>query len=424
MTQTAQKDSDDAEGRGKALGEHIRGTFGTALGEQMGVNTKSLRAFSESLAGLANAYTSGAQKLAPAVQGLRDVLQDAQSQGFTVSDDWKLQDTQRPNMHRAQAQEQLQPRLSSALTALDQADHETMGDIAKARQALYESPMPQLGLGQTPNPQQPPAQPDQPQPDDKQHDQGQPGDHVPGANAKPGDPGYVVPKAPGDPADYPSEPGWKSDVPGADNPPGYPPTGPGAQRDQNWKDYLAGKNPDGSLRPKGEIPAAYPNPESVSDKGLKVIGAAARQQGTRYVWGGGGPNGTSQPGTRDSYTDRNGVFHQGFGDSRHDYEHKGFDCSGLAEYSVFQATGYDPDHNSGAQLSKITSGANPAGVVVPPSEAQPGDLVYYGPKGSEHVAIYMGNGVTVETNTSGTPVHMQTRSSLDDGRGITVVHLK
>ncbi|WP_244431665.1 C40 family peptidase [Segniliparus rugosus] len=362
---------------------------------------------------------------------MREVLGLAQQNGFDVTDDWQLQETQRPGMRRAGIQEELQQRLSGAVTTLDQADNEVMGDVSKSHQALYDTPQPQFGLGQGAEPAQP--KPEEPKPEDKpktddpkpeETPQGQPGDHMPGPNGKPGDPGYVVPKAEGDAADYPSEPGWKSDVPGADNPPGYPPAGPGTQRDQNWKDYLAGKNADGSMRPKGQIPAAYPNPESVGDKGLKVIGAAARQQGTRYVWGGGGPNGTSQPGTRDSFTDQNGVFHQGFGDSRHDYEHKGFDCSGLAEYSVFQATGYDPDHNSKAQLGKITSGENPAGVVVPPSQAQPGDLVYYSPKGSEHVAIYMGNGVTVETNTSGTPVHMQTRISLDDGRGITVVHLR
>lgn len=242
---------------------------------------------------------------------------------------------------------------------------------------------------------------------------------VPGPNGKPGDPGYPVPHAPGDAADYPSEPGWKSDAQGAVNPPGYPPMPPGPQRDQNWKDYLGGKNADGTQRPRGQPPAAYPLPEAVQGKGLKIIGAAENQQGTRYVWGGGNNDGTTQSGLRDD----------GFADQRHDYEHRGFDCSGLTEYAIYQATGYDPDHFSGTQYENLVQSGNGTevwtGTTLDTSNLQPGDIIYYDggseTAGGQHVAIYMGNGVTVETNTSGTPVHSQAVTTYMDGTNIHVV---
>lgn len=243
---------------------------------------------------------------------------------------------------------------------------------------------------------------------------------VPGPDQKPGDPGYQVPHAPGDPADYPSEPGWKSDAQGAINPPGYPPMPPGPQRDQNWKDYLSGKNADGTQRPYGQPPAAYPLPEAVQDNGLKIVGAAQNQQGTRYVWGGGNKDGTTQSGLHDG---------GGLADQRHDYEHRGFDCSGLTEYSIYQATGYDPGHFSGTQYQNmLASGSGTevfTGTNLDTSNLQPGDIIYYdgssGIPGGQHVALYLGNGVTVETNTSGTPVHSQPVTTSMSGGNIRAV---
>jgi cell wall-associated NlpC family hydrolase len=400
MMQTAQKDSDDAEGRGKALGEHIRGTFGSALGEQMGVNTKSLRAFSESLTGLAAAYTGGAQKLAPTVQGLQDVLRDAQSQGFTVTDDWKIQDTQRPNMHRAQAQEQLQPRLSSALTALDQADHETMSDIAKARQALYESPMPQLGLGQTPAPQQHPNPKEPEHEDPKQQDHSQPGaSRDVGSEEKPGvtdvnDPNVKWKINPEE---------WKKSWHNpqvSDNPPGYT-GGPGPERDAAWQQYLANYPKNG----KGFLP----NPDAVQDKGLKTVGAAAQQLGTSYAWAGGDTNGPSKgvladkPDDSHVYGDNNRV---------------GFDCSGLAEYAAHQATlsadgkGVDIGGYTGSQVG------SPTMHTLPPGEApKPGDMVYYGSGEAHHVGIYVAPGVIINAPGSGVPVELDQRSTTPGSGG-------
>ncbi|MGC7367868.1 hypothetical protein RBA14_22845, partial [Mycobacteroides abscessus subsp. abscessus] len=52
-------------------------------------------------------------------------------------------------------------------------------------------------------------------------------------------------------------------IPMADNPPGYDQNvGPGPARDQAWKDYLSGKNADGTQRAIG-APMALPKPEAV-----------------------------------------------------------------------------------------------------------------------------------------------------------------
>jgi peptidoglycan DL-endopeptidase RipA len=271
----------------------------------------------------------------------------------------------------------------------------------------------------TPGGGQPPADPKQPKPDDPAPapapapDPPPPGadDPVPGPADKPGDPGYHVPHAPGDPADpqYGVPANWKTDAQGMANPPGYPPMPPGAQRDDNWRQYLGGKNGDGTQRPFGQPPPAYPLPEAVQDKGLKIIGAAENQQGTRYAWGGGNKDGTTK-GTSDG---------GGTADKRGDLNHTGFDCSGLAEYSIYQATGHDPGHFSGTQFAEMTKGGdNSFGTVVQaaptldPANLRPGDIIYEDSAktgvAGQHVKIYMGNGVTVETSESGTPAHSQT----------------
>ncbi|RMI35166.1 NlpC/P60 family protein [Nocardia stercoris] len=202
-----------------------------------------------------------------------------------------------------------------------------------------------------------------------------------------------------------SEKGWNVTAQAADNPPGYPDLPPGTERDENWKKYLNGTNADGSTRPAGETPTSYPNPNAVNDPGLKVIGTAQTQQGTRYTWGGGSPKGTSQ-----GQTDNGGDA-----DKYHDVKYNGFDCSGLTEYSYAQGTG---DQNfpkgSGQQYQylmnnggTIVAQQQTQGTPLNTSTMQPGDIIYYGPQGSQHVAMYMGNGVTVETNQSGTPAHSQ-----------------
>lgn len=59
-----------------------------------------------------------------------------------------------------------------------------------------------------------------------------------------------------------------------------------------------------------------------------------------------------------------------------------FDCSGLVMYALQKAFGKSFSHYSGAQYNATTPVSNP----------QPGDLVFFGPGGSDHVGVYAGGG--------------------------------
>ena len=59
-----------------------------------------------------------------------------------------------------------------------------------------------------------------------------------------------------------------------------------------------------------------------------------------------------------------------------------FDCSGLVMYALEKAFHKSFPHYSGAQYSQTVAVSDP----------QPGDLVFFGPGGSEHVGVYAGGG--------------------------------
>ncbi|HZE16486.1 MAG TPA: NlpC/P60 family protein, partial [Mycobacterium sp.] len=103
-----------------------------------------------------------------------------------------------------------------------------------------------------------------------------------------------------------------------------------------------------------------------------VIRRGASQMGVPYSWGGGSLQGPSR-----------GV------DSGADTV--GFDCSGLTRYS-FAGVGVLIPRYSGDQYN--------TGRHVTPAEAKRGDLIFYGPGGSQHVAIYLGNGQILEASGS------------------------
>ncbi|MGH3552791.1 MAG: NlpC/P60 family protein, partial [Mycobacterium sp.] len=65
----------------------------------------------------------------------------------------------------------------------------------------------------------------------------------------------------------------------------------------------------------------------------------------------------------------------------------GFDASGLIQYA-FAGAGLKMPRTSAEQCS--------VGRKVPPAQAGPGDLICYGPGGSQSVAMYLGNGQMVE----------------------------
>ncbi|MDI3315030.1 MAG: NlpC/P60 family peptidoglycan endopeptidase RipB [Mycobacterium sp.] len=102
-----------------------------------------------------------------------------------------------------------------------------------------------------------------------------------------------------------------------------------------------------------------------------VIKRGTSQLGVPYSWGGGTLQGPSK-----------GV------DSGADTV--GFDCSGLTRYA-FAGVGVLIPRFSGDQYN--------AGRHVPPSQAKRGDLIFYGPGGSQHVTLYLGNGQMLEASS-------------------------
>jgi cell wall-associated NlpC family hydrolase len=121
----------------------------------------------------------------------------------------------------------------------------------------------------------------------------------------------------------------------------------------------------------GRIPAAY-GPKA-SDR---VIGRALSQLGVPYSWGGGTAAGPSR----------------GF-DAGADT--LGYDCSGLILWA-FAGVGILLPHYSGFQYL--------AGRKVPSSQMRRGDAIFYGSEGSEHVALYLGNGQMLEAPDAGSVV--------------------
>jgi cell wall-associated NlpC family hydrolase len=109
-------------------------------------------------------------------------------------------------------------------------------------------------------------------------------------------------------------------------------------------------------------------PPPTAPGGAGAVQAAESQIGVPYVWGGESPKGSANP---------------------------GFDCSGLTAWSWGQV-GVGLPHFSGAQMADSTP--------VPVSDLQPGDLLFYGPGGDEHVAMYVGPGEMIEAPYTGASV--------------------
>ncbi|WP_399344957.1 NlpC/P60 family protein [Umezawaea sp. Da 62-37] len=136
-------------------------------------------------------------------------------------------------------------------------------------------------------------------------------------------------------------------------------------------------------------PSYSPEPEYVAGDGGGVETAIARAMaylGTRYSWGGGNYTGPTI-----------GIRDGGVADSYGDYYSVGFDCSGLMMYAFAGAGVYIP-HYSGYQY---TSGRQ-----VPLGQAERGDMLFWGPGGGTHVALYLGDGMMVEAPYSGSSVRV------------------
>jgi cell wall-associated NlpC family hydrolase len=65
----------------------------------------------------------------------------------------------------------------------------------------------------------------------------------------------------------------------------------------------------------------------------------------------------------------------------------GFDASGLVQYA-FAGVGIKLPRSSGEQYK--------VGRKIAPDQALPGDLIFFGPDGSQSVALFLGNGQMLE----------------------------
>ncbi|CQD14858.1 NlpC/P60 family protein [Mycobacterium europaeum] len=99
-----------------------------------------------------------------------------------------------------------------------------------------------------------------------------------------------------------------------------------------------------------------------------VIARGLSQRGVPFSWAGGGINGP----TRGTGTGINTV---------------GFDASGLMQYAYAGA---------GIKLPRSSGAMYKVGQKVLPQQARKGDLIFYGPEGTQSVAMYLGNNQMLE----------------------------
>src|ERR1700722_8342500 len=123
----------------------------------------------------------------------------------------------------------------------------------------------------------------------------------------------------------------------------------------------------------GRIPRVYGRQASEY-----VIRRGLSQLGVPYSWGGGTAAGPGK-----------GIG-SGSGTT-------GFDCSGLVLYS-FAGVGIKLPHYSGSQYD--------LGRKIPASQMRRGDVIFYGPGGSQHVTIYLGQGQMLEAPDVGLKVRV------------------
>jgi len=128
------------------------------------------------------------------------------------------------------------------------------------------------------------------------------------------------------------------------------------------------KPTDTGITNNGGIPLVYGNQaiEYVIKRAMSVIG-------TPYSWGGGNAGGATRG------------IDSGAGTV-------GFDCSGLMVYAFAGA---------GIKLPKYSGSQYQMGRQIPSSQMRRGDVIFWGPGGSQHVALFLGNGQMIEAPYTG-----------------------
>ncbi|HEV3264620.1 MAG TPA: NlpC/P60 family protein [Acidimicrobiales bacterium] len=114
----------------------------------------------------------------------------------------------------------------------------------------------------------------------------------------------------------------------------------------------------------GGVSVSFSPPPPTSSGAAGAVQAAQGEIGVPYTWGGSSPS-------------------------------TGFDCSGLVEWAYAQV-GISLPHYSGAQYDDTTH--------IPLGDIAPGDILFYGPGGSDHEAMYIGGGEMVEAPYTGATV--------------------
>jgi cell wall-associated NlpC family hydrolase len=115
----------------------------------------------------------------------------------------------------------------------------------------------------------------------------------------------------------------------------------------------------------GGNPGDFPNLPPPGPAAAQAIAYARAQLGKPYVWGAAGPD--------------------------------SFDCSGLV-MAAYASAGINLPHYSGAQYESLPH--------VALSAMLPGDILFWGDGGSEHAAIYLGDGRIIEEGGTANDVHV------------------
>jgi peptidoglycan DL-endopeptidase CwlO len=160
-----------------------------------------------------------------------------------------------------------------------------------------------------------------------------------------------------------------------------------ARRDAALVDLPVGSPPPpGAAPPLGPLPVVPTPPDPPpstpppppTNRAQIAVDFAFAQLGKWYCWGGNGW----------------GRYQPEFGIN---CPPDTYDCSGLT-MRAWGAAGVTLPHYSGAQYSMFPR--------VPLNALRPGDLVFYGPGGSQHVGIYIGGGQMIEAPFTGVQVRV------------------